>query len=437
MNTIARPRHSQPVMPPLNMLGLCDIQAQLAAGHCTSTELVSACLARIAAREQDVGAWAWLDTERALQQAQRYDGMRPTGRHPLAGIPVGIKDVIDTLAMPTSYGSAIYARNQPTWNAYCVAAIENAGGIILGKTTTSEFAHSAPSATRNPHGLGHTPGGSSSGSAACVADFMVPAALATQTGGSTIRPAAFCGIVGYKPSFGMINRSGVKLVAESLDAIGIMARTVADVQLLAGVLTPLPSFHPARSAPRIGFYRTPYWNQVDFDCQDALLARLQRLARHGARVSSVPDLEVLRALYQDQRDIMNYEAARAMLFEFQHYADQLSDQLRENLESGWAFPRESYTEALERACIGRMAFARQVQDYDVLVTPSAPGAAPAGLASSGTSLFNRSWSLLGVPTLSLPNGANTDQLPLGVQLVGRLGGDAELLHWASWIEARS
>lgn len=417
------------------MLGLCDVQAQLAAGRCTSTELVSACLARIAAREQDVGAWAWVDAERALCQARIYDGVRPTSQQPLAGIPVGVKDVIDTAAMPTSYGSAIYAWHRPVWNAYCVAAIEKAGGIILGKTATAEFAHSAPPATRNPHGLDRTPGGSSSGSAACVADFMVPASLSTQTGGSTIRPAAFCGIIGYKPSFGAINRTGLKTMAESLDTIGIMARNVSDIQLLASVLMPLPPCMPERASPRIGFFRTPYWDEVDFDCQDALLARMQRLARHGARVTAVPDLDALRPLYQDQRDVMNYEAARSLLFEREHHARQLSDALRGALQSGEEFSSQCYAAALRRARMGGMAFARLMEDYDVLITPSAHGVAPVGIAQSGTSLFNRSWSLLGVPTLNLPNGVDARALPLGLQVVGRLGGDTELLHWARWIEA--
>ncbi|MFJ0764060.1 amidase, partial [Bordetella bronchiseptica] len=228
-------------MQPLHLLGLDEARERLMVGACDSVDLVQACLDRIAAREEQIRAWAWVDAAGALRKARAMAGARPDPRRPLAGLPIAVKDIIDTADMPTAYGSPIYAGHRPAWSAYCVAAIEAAGGIILGKTATSEFAHSAPPATRNPHAPQHTPGGSSGGSAACVADFMAPAALATQTGGSTIRPAAFCGVVGYKPSLGLIDRTGVKPMAESLDTVGLMARAVADIQLLAGVLAGVPA----------------------------------------------------------------------------------------------------------------------------------------------------------------------------------------------------
>jgi len=422
-------------MPSLNRLGLAEARDRLAAGACDSAGLVQACLDRIAARDAQINAWAWLDAEGALRKARRLAGVRPDAQRPLAGLPVGVKDVIDTAGMPTAYGSPIYAGHLPAWSAYCVAALEAAGAIVLGKTATSEFAHTAPPATRNPHAPGHTPGGSSGGSAAGVADFMVPAALSTQTGGSTVRPAAFCGIVGYKPSFGLIDRAGVKPVAESLDTVGLMARTVADIQLLAGVLMPLAAQPPMRAAPRIGFYRTPHWEQVEPGSRDALLARLRRLERRGARVSEVPDLPVLHPLYQDQRDLMNYQAARAMLHDYRLHRDRLSPALRAGLEAGLAFPHEAAAAAWQRARLARQAFARLMDDYDIIATPAALGAAPAGIASSGDSLLNRNWSLLGAPALSLPNGTDPRGLPLGLQLVGAHGADAQLLHWASWIES--
>ncbi|MFJ0630261.1 amidase, partial [Bordetella bronchiseptica] len=236
-------------MQPLHLLGLDEARERLMVGACDSVDLVQACLDRIAAREEQIRAWAWVDAAGALRKARAMAGARPDPRRPLAGLPIAVKDIIDTADMPTAYGSPIYAGHRPAWSAYCVAAIEAAGGIILGKTATSEFAHSAPPATRNPHAPQHTPGGSSGGSAACVADFMAPAALATQTGGSTIRPAAFCGVVGYKPSLGLIDRTGVKPMAESLDTVGLMARAVADIQLLAGVLAGVPAAPPGSAAP--------------------------------------------------------------------------------------------------------------------------------------------------------------------------------------------
>ncbi|CCN04413.1 probable amidase [Bordetella bronchiseptica Bbr77] len=397
-------------MQPLHLLGLDEARERLVAGACDSVDLVQACLDRIAAREEQVRAWAWVDAEGALRKARAMAGARPDPRRPLAGLPIAVKDIIDTADMPTAYGSPIYAGHRPAWSAYCVAAIEAAGGIILGKTATSEFAHSAPPATRNPHAPAHTPGGSSGGSAACVADFMAPAALATQTGGSTIRPAAFCGVVGYKPSLGLIDRTGVKP---------------------AGV----PASTPGSAAPRIGLYRTPHWERIDAPSRDALLARLRRLERHGARVAEVPDLPALHPLYQDQRDIMNHQAARALLHEYRQHREQLSPALRAALEAGQACSPDALRAAWQRTRRARRAYAELWADYDLIVTPAALGAAPAGIASSGDSLLNRNWSLLGVPALSLPNGADPRGLPLAMQLAGSHGGDAALLGWARWIEA--
>ena len=422
-------------MPPLHRLGLDQAREHLVAGACDSVDLVQACLGRIAAREEQVRAWAWVDTEGALRKAHAMAGARPDARRPLAGIPIAAKDIIDTADMPTAYGSPIYAGHRPAWSAYCVAAIEAAGGIILGKTATSEFAHSAPPATCNPRAPGHTPGGSSGGSAACVADFMAPAALATQTGGSTIRPAAFCGVVGYKPSFGLIDRTGVKPVAESLDTVGLMARAVSDIQLLAGVLAGVPATSSGNAAPRIGLYRTPHWERIEPGSRDALLARLRRMEQHGARVTEVPDLPALHPLYQDQRDIMNHQAARALLHEYQHHREQLSPALRAALEAGRSYAPDALRAAWQRTHQARRAYAGLLADYDLLVTPATLGAAPAGIASSGDSLLNRNWSLLGVPALSLPNGVDPRGLPLAIQLVGGHGADAVLLGWARWIEA--
>ena len=246
---------------------------EIAAGRLTSEALVRACLSRITEREAHVQAWAFLDPERAIAQARACD--RGPRRGPLHGVPIGVKDVIDTADMPTAYNSPIYANHQPRADAACVAAVRRAGAVIMGKTETTEFANNHPARTRNPHNLGHTPGGSSSGSAAAVADFMVPLAFGTQTGGSTIRPSAFCGVVGYKPTFNTINRAGLKIVAESLDTIGLHARTVEDVALLATAASgrPMPEFGRRGVTPRVGLYRTPHWDKTD-EATRNLIARV-------------------------------------------------------------------------------------------------------------------------------------------------------------------
>ncbi|HUF81031.1 MAG TPA: amidase, partial [Burkholderiales bacterium] len=273
-----------PVEP--HKLSAAEAARRIANGELTSAALVAACLERIAARENDVQAWAFLDPELALGQARALDRERP--RSALHGVPVGIKDVIDTADMPTEYNSPIYRGHRPKWDAACVALLRRAGCVILGKTATTEFANNHPAKTRNPLRLTHTPGGSSSGSAAAVADHMAPLALGTQTGGSTIRPAAYCGVVSCKPSFNSINRAGLKFVAESLDTIGLFARCPEDVALALHVLSgrALPDFGATASGkPRIGLVRTPRWQEADAATRAAIEDAAARLAKAGAQVA--------------------------------------------------------------------------------------------------------------------------------------------------------
>ena len=418
-----------------NELSAAEAARRIAGGQLKSESLVAACLARIAAREKDVQAWAFLDPELALKQARALDHVPPLG--PLHGVPVGVKDVIDTADLPTECGSPIYRGHRPQADAACVALLRRAGCVILGKTVTTEFANNHPAKTRNPHQLAHTPGGSSSGSAAAVADFMAPLALGTQTGGSTIRPASYCGTVGCKPSFNSINRAGLKFVAESLDTIGLFARSAEDVALLLHVLSgrAVPDFKamPGRK-PRVGLFRTPRWREADAASQAAVEGAAARLTKAGAAVSAFEAPQGYDRLFDEHGKIMTYETARALAWEHRHHANQLSESLRPRIEEGWALPREAYDAArlLARDC--RRRFADGMRDYDFLVTPGATGEAPATLATTGSSVFNRVWTLLGVPCVTLPFGTGTNGLPLGVQLAGAFDRDTELLGWAHWAE---
>jgi Asp-tRNA(Asn)/Glu-tRNA(Gln) amidotransferase A subunit family amidase len=409
----------------------------IAAGEITSEALVTSCLDRIAARDRDVQAWAALDIDFALKQAARADREAP--RSPLHGVPIGIKDVIDTGDLPTEYNSPIYHGHRPRADAACVSALRRAGCVILGKTVSTEFATSQPAHTRNPHNYMHTPGGSSSGSAAAVADHMVPLGLGTQTGGSTIRPASYCGCVGYKPSYGTINRAGLKPLAESLDTIGVLARSVEDAALCVHVIAgrALPQFDaPQLAAPRVGICRTPCWHEADSLTQATIERVASLLSATGA---SVADFELppnSERLFDEHAIIMDFEAARALGWELQHHADQISARLRARLEGGWEIARTDYDRVREIARTCRHEFAKRMRDFDFLITPGAQGEAPATLETTGDAVFNRAWTLLGVPCVTLPAGTGSHGLPLGVQLVGRFDHDADLLVRAHRLESR-
>ena len=398
----------------------------------TSEKLVEACLERIAARDGELAAWVHVNAEASLAQARALD--KEPARGPLHGVPVGIKDIIDTADMPTEHGSPIYRGNQPRADASAVALLRRAGCVILGKTATAEFANLHPPATRNPHNPAHTPGGSSSGSAAAVADRMVPLAIGTQTGGSMIRPAAFCGVVGLKPSFGSINRTGVKPVSDSLDTLGIFSNTVEDAALALNLLSGrrMPDFS-AKASPRIGFARTSRWKEADRATHDALESAAGRLAAGGAQVKEAALPAAAEALFDAQGLIMDFEAARALAWEQANHHDAISATLRQRLQRGAAVSREQYDGARQTARDARRQFADLMRGFDLLLTPSAKGEAPKGLASTGDSLFNRIWTLLGVPCITLPWSSGPHGLPLGVQLVGAFDQDTALLANAQWV----
>jgi Asp-tRNA(Asn)/Glu-tRNA(Gln) amidotransferase A subunit family amidase len=408
--------------------------AQLSAGTLTAEALTRDCLERANARAE-VKAWVWLDQQQALTQARAVDR---NGRQGLfAGVPVGVKDVIDTVDMPTQHGSPIYRGNRPFADAACVALVRAAGGVILGKTVTTEFANRDPRETVHPHNPAHTPGGSSSGSAAAVADFQVPVGLGTQTGGSTIRPAAFCGVIGYKPSFGEFSRVGIKMQCHNLDTLGVICRSLEDVALMRGVLL-AQELHPVdrtSSAPRIGFCRTPAWEHADGDTQALLERTAVKLAAAGA---TVRDVAVTPSdILDHHRRIFEFEAARNYAYEYELHGDKLSVALRDGLLTpGRALPLSAYVEAIETA----EAFRRNLDDlfsnFDVLLAPSAVGEAPEGLDSTGDARFNALWTLAWTPCVTLPAGTGRKGLPLGIQLIGQRFRDEALLDVAAWVERR-
>jgi len=407
---------------------------RLSAGALTAETLVGDCLERVRARA-DVKAWAWLDPEQALAQARAADRAGRPGL--LAGVPVGVKDVIDTVDMPTEHGSPIYRGNRPFADAACVALIRAAGGGILGKTVTTEFANRDPRGTVHPHNPAHTPGGSSSGSAAAVADFQVPVGLGTQTGGSTIRPAAFCGVIGYKPSFGEFSRVGIKMQCHNLDTLGVICRSLEDVALMRAVLL-AQDLHPvdrASAAPRIGFCRTPAWDHADRDTQALLERTAGRLAAAGA---TMRDVALIPAdILNHHRRIFEFEAARNYAYEYEVHGDKLSAALRDGLLTpGRALPLSAYVEAIETAEAFRSNLDDLFHEFDVLLAPSAVGEAPQGLGSTGDPRFNAIWTLAWTPCVTLPAGSGRKGLPLGVQLIGPRFRDEALLAAAAWVEAQ-
>ena len=403
---------------------------KLAVSETTSEALVAACLERIAERDESVRAWAFIDRAAALAQARSLD--RTARRSRLHGVPFGIKDIIDTADLPTEYNSPIYRGHRPQADAACVTLLRQAGCVILGKTVTTEFANNHPSQTRNPHNDAHTPGGSSSGSAAAVADFMVPLALGTQTGGSVIRPAAYCGTFAIKPSFGGINRAGTKFLAESLDTIGIFGRSAADLVLAMEVLTGRAPTERSSAPPRIGLCRTPRWSVADPAMQATLEEAARSLARAGAQVRDFELPPGSADLFDRHKVIMGYETARALGWEYWNHREQLSATLRARLDEGWKVPRADYDAMREETRRLRRQLAQSLRELDFLLTPSAPSEAPASLASTGDPVFNRAWTLLGVPCVTLPHGKGPHGLPLAVQLVGAHEADMTLLAWAGW-----
>lgn len=417
----------------LNALTATEIARRIADGATSSEQVVRACIARIEAREQTVRAWAFLDPDPALEQARARD--REPARGPLHGVPVGVKDIIDTADMPTRMGSPIYEGRRTSHDASCVALLRAAGAVILGKTETCEFAGMTPGATTNPRDPARSPGGSSSGSAAGVADLMVPVAFGTQTGGSVLRPSSYCGIVGFKPTFGTFNLRGVFPAAQSLDTLGLHARTLDDVELLTAVLVgrpPAPG--PAMERPpAVGLCRTHLWDAAEPETRAAIEDAAVRLAEAGATVRDVALPDGFEGLSAAREAINAHERAQVMAHEWAHDRERISDRLRSTIERGLDLPFDEYVSALELAEDCRRRFTGMFDGLDLLLAPCVDGEAPTGLEYTGNPRFQELWTLLHAPTLTLPTHAGPNGLPVGIQLVGPHRGDDHLLAAARWV----
>ncbi len=434
----------------LNWLAAADAARAIRDGAISAEELTAACLARVREVDEAMQAWAFLDPEHALGQARARDQERraghPTG--PLHGVPVALKDIIDTEDMPTEDGSVLHAGRTPARDAAVVAMLRAAGAVVFGKTVTTELATYAPGKTRNPHHPGHTPGGSSSGSAAAVAAAMVPLALGSQTNGSGIRPASFCGVYGFKPTHGLIPRTGVLKLSRTLDQIGVFARSVEDAALLAEQLVGYDPGDPdtrARARPRLAeaarsepplvpqlaFVKGPVWDRASDETAQAFE---ELAAALGDRVFEVDLGEAARGALELHRTIMEAEMAANLDLEWEKGRARMSSSLRAQLERGREVTALDYQRACARIALLNAGFDDIFERCDAIVTPAAAGTAPRGLESTGDPAFCTLWTLCGMPALSLPLMRGENGLPLGVQLVGPRGGDARLLRTASWLE---
>ena len=433
----------------LEWLSATDAARAIAGGEMTSEQLVQACLARIAAAEPEVQAWQYLDPEHALVQARARDLDRREGKPcgPLHGVPVGIKDIIDTGDMPTEDGTVLHAGRTPDRDATVVAMLRSAGAVIMGKTVTTECATYSPGKTRNPHNAAHTPGGSSSGSAAAVAAGMVPLALGSQTNGSVIRPAAFCGVYGFKPTHGLIPRHGIMKLSRTLDHVGVFARTIEDVALLAEQLVGHDERDPdtapraripfVRTAaeepplpPLIAFVRTPVWERASEETKEAFAELADALGKQ-CELHELP--ESVAAAWDWHRTIMQSEMAANLDLEWEKGRDKLSESLRKQLAAGREVTALAYQQARARIPALIDGFDELFSRYDALLTPSAPGTAPEGLAATGDPAFCSLWTLAGLPAINLPLMRGANGLPLGAQLVGARNQDARLLRTARWV----
>ena len=425
--------------PPLNRLPAAQLVRMIASREVTCEAVTHSFVDAVGQRENEVRAFAWIDPEHALSIARGFDLSAKIGL--LGGLPVAIKDVIDTAGIATEYGSPIYTGRVPSADAACVAGVRAAGGYVFAKTVTAELANFTPGPTRNPHGLEYTPGGSSSGSAAAVAAHMAPFALGTQTAGSVIRPAAFCGVVGFVPTRGAIPRAGVKQVSDTLDVVGCFANSVEDAALVASAIALRADWcevNRAAAPPVIALTETPWAERLSPAMREALDAVARTCADSGATVRKIQWPARFTPLAEAQRTVQVFETARAFGAEFDDRREQLSPSLAALIEEGREIDASSYLTALQLGRDCAAAIDDLFGEADVVLTPSAPGEAPHGLGSTGDPQFNRAWHLLGGPQLNVPvprflrrSGSN---LPLGVQVVGRPGADARLLGAARWIE---
>jgi len=418
----------------------------------SSEEVAEACLSRIQAREDEVNAWAHLNPEKVLQNAREYDQGRVAFDHKglLYGVPVGLKDIIDTADMPTENGSNHFKGRRPVRDAACAALLRDAGALVMGKTVTTEFAMSGQRGTRNPLDLSRTPGGSSSGSGASVADFMVPLALGSQTGGSMLRPASFCGVYGYKPTFGSISRHGVFPLVRALDHIGVYGRSLRDIAMIGDVLMiydtndfdmrKYPAANllealstPDESPPRIAFVKGPPWLEAEPYLDEVF-------ERYISGLGGLPEV-ILGGIFDRALDaqalVMNANIWTNLREYSENHQDELQEETVRRITAGREISAEDYISALELRSSLVAALGTLFENYDALITASAPGEAPMGLKSTGNAVFQRIWTLTGLPTISLPLMKGPNEMPIGVQIIGPKDRDDQLIKAARWIEEKS
>lgn len=422
--------------------------AQIASRAISAEDLTRACLARIAVRDVDVQAFVHISPEHALKQARERDREMQEGRPigPLHGVPVAIKDIFDTYDFPTENGWQVHRGRRPSADAATVARLRRAGAVILGKTVTTECAYFFPGPTRNPHDITRTPGGSSSGSAAAVAANMVPLALGSQTNGSVIRPASFCGVFGGKPSHGLISRARVLSLSKTLDHVGVFARSIDDIVLAYDVLagpdpddadtmkTQLPEFRAAmrrngEGGPKFAFVRTPRWDDADLETR-ALFNRL--VADLGSHAAPVDFPSKFADCWPSHRAVMAVEMNRSFGAEARKFPGKSSEMLMKLLDEGQGIPAEYYDKLVANVPALRALFEDGINGFDVAITPAAKGEAPTA-DSTGDPVFCTAWSLLGVPSITLPMLRGEHKLPIGVQILGRKGDDIGVLRAARWL----
>ena len=415
----------------ISALSAREIVRRVGAGDLTVEAVARSCIEGIQAREPVLQAWSFFDPDLVLRQAKALDKAGAKGA--LRGLPLGIKDVFDTADMPTEMGSPIYKGHRPAIDAAAVAEARRAGALMLGKTVTAEFAGVAPGPTTNPLDPKRTPGGSSSGSAAAVAAGQCPVAFGTQTGGSIHRPSSFCGIVGYKPTYGAISRAGLKLAAETLDTVGLLGRDVDSVELVAAALLHRDSSAEVMAKPRVGLCRTPLWTTAEPATVEAVEDAAARLAQAGAKVSELTLPKDFDALAEARDAINNYERARSMAVEWAAHADLISPKLSEIVRKGQAMTYGEYLKAAVATAHCRARLNAIIVDYDILLAPCVPGEAPEGLAWTGDTRFQSFWTMLHAPSMSLPTHRGPRGLPVSIQLIAPMWRDAELFAASRWV----
>jgi Asp-tRNA(Asn)/Glu-tRNA(Gln) amidotransferase A subunit family amidase len=436
-----------------NLLSASDARTAIESGQLSSQELVAACFARIDELEDSIGAWAQLDRDKAMAQANAADKFRRRGLElgPLHGLPIGIKDIIDTTEYPTERGTVLHQGRQPTQDATLVSLLKEAGAIIIGKTVSTEMAVYSPGKTRNPHNPEHTPGGSSSGSAAAVSAAMVALSVGTQTNGSVIRPASYCGVYGFKPSFARVSRHGVLTQSPPLDTIGVFARSLEDLALIADVLMRFDAQDSAMipiAPPCIGkvlnqevpaeqhfaFVRSPVWEQVEQVTKDGLRELIDAVNERQEKTIDIVDLPTPFAeLHEDHRKIMEADLARNFADEYERGKSELSTVLREMIERGQQVSASDYENALAKMQDYDVFLEEIFDEYDAILTPATPGPAPAGIDATGSPVMNTIWTFCGTPAINVPLLQSPEGLPIGVQMVGAKNDDARLFRSTRWL----